>query len=242
MKIKKHPIDSKLLEGPVIEIEDVSVSDDLSSLEEVWVKEYKPVYTVCKVPETQPQIIQKLEEIGFRFIETQVRVIVPLENRKTGTAYFPYRLEEVSEQDDLLAIKQMVADNFTDNRFAIDKNIPIGMAVERYQLFLEQSFDAPNEKLFKMYHTQSKEIVGFNSHLAESSREARILLGGLKKEYQQQLAGINFLLHFEQLEKQGFRLAYTYISGKSYREMNYDINVPGSHIVECRIVLRKRYS
>lgn len=119
MKAHKNEIDSDALGGVVLEIEGFTPDGDFVEFEREYVARFGPRYAFCKVPIEMIRGIHALEEIGFRFVEFQVRSELQLRKRyNTGKMPYIYRL--VESQDDLQWVLDIAEKTFTDDRYAND--------------------------------------------------------------------------------------------------------------------------
>ena len=241
MKFKSHKIDAQVFGGAVIELLEFDANQDLSECLAKIEKDEQPIYIYTKVEESDVAKIHELENNDFRFMETQFDILLRLADHYNPMSYFPYKIAEVTEEGELERVFYIADENFSDNRISVDKQLKDSAGNLRYKGFLQQSFENENEHLFKIYNSQSNELIGFQSGKTIGTNEAQMFLGGLCKEYQHSLSGINYELYFAELFKRGFALLRILMSGKSFRDLNFEIKGHDYQILESKVVLRKIY-
>ncbi len=239
MKFKSHKIDEAVFGGAVLELLELNDLEQLSEGIDSIERSEQPVYMYTKVEESDIALIHELEQHGFRFVETQFNILLQLKDQFNAMSYFPYKIAEVTERSELDRVFYISDENFSDNRISADKQLKHGTGNLRYKGFINQSFENENEHLFKIYNSQSNEIVGFQSGKLINQKEAQMFLGGLCKDYQQSLSGINYELYFAELVRRGFFMLRILMSGKSFRHLNFEIKGYDYQIEGSKVVLRK---
>jgi len=144
----KNEIESLVLGKAVLEIRDFKSTDDLVTEENRFRKEHDPLYAICKVPVEDLEAVHRLEDNGFRFLETQLRL--SLKMKTYDTSKFPYSYLPV-EAADLDQILEIAATIFSDDRFSVDPVIKQrydGKAAgERYGRYVTKSVQASSQCL-----------------------------------------------------------------------------------------------
>ena len=112
MEITKHDIDSKVLGRPILELRG-PLDGDFAHVESEYVRTHKPFYVVYKAPIEDIAAIQKLEDHGFRFVETQLRLTFRLRGH-FDTSKAPYVFERVTTEDQLRDVLEDRREDFHD--------------------------------------------------------------------------------------------------------------------------------
>lgn len=240
----KNEIESMVLGGAALEIRDFHASEDFASQEMRYVKEHAPVYAVCRVPIEDLEAVHTLEQNGFRFIETQLKL--QLKMKTYDVKKYPYSYLPVETPEDLAAVLDLAGTIFSDDRFFVDPVIRSrysGRASgERYRKYVRKSFDTERECVCKMVNNATHEIVGFGTHRHINDEEVQILLGGIANPYQNAgLGPISDYLAINNLRREGVRKAHTHVSARNLSIMNMEIAGLGFKVLNSFVVLRKFY-
>jgi hypothetical protein len=239
----KNEIESLVLGRAVLEIRGFQAGEDLRGEETRFRQEHDPLYAVCKVRVEDLEAIHQLEDQGFRFIETQLKLSLKMKSYDASKYSYRYLPVEKGELEQVLDIAGTI---FSDDRFSVDPFIKerfAGKAAgERYRRYVLKSFEAKDECVYKMVNDTSKEIVGFGTHRHTSQEEAMILIGGIVSRYQRAgLGPITDYLAINALRGEGVKKAYTHVSARNYAIMNLQIAGLGYKVVDSHVVLRKVY-
>jgi len=239
----KSAIDSAVLGRAVLEIRAFQAGDDVPREEKRFLQEHDPCYAVCKVPVEDLAAIHQLEDNGFRFIETQLKL--SLKMKSYDASKYPYSYVPV-EAEDLETVLGIAGTIFLNDRFSIDPFINerfAGKAAgERYRRYVMKSFEAPDECVYKMVNNATKEIVGFGTHRHTTQDEAMMFIGGIVSNYQKAgLGPISDFLTINNLRREGVKKAYGHVSARNYAIMNLEIAGLGFKVIDSHIVLRKVY-
>jgi hypothetical protein len=239
----KNEVESAVLGKAVLEIRDFKTGDDFAGEEKHFRQEHDPLYAICKVPVEALDAVHVLEDNGFRFVETQLKL--SLKMKTFDTSKYPYSYVPV-ESGDLPKILDIAATIFSDDRFSVDpflKERYSGKAAgDRYRRYVTKSFEAQDECVYKMVNNTSHEIVGFGTHRHATAEEATILIGGIVSNYQRAgLGPISDFLAINTLRGEGVKKAYTHVSARNYAIMNLEIAGLGFKVVNSHVVLRKVY-
>lgn len=242
MKVTKHEIDSEVLGRAILELSG-PYDGELAQLEEQYVREHQPLYVVYKAPIEDVATIQHLEDHGFRFVETQLRLTFRLRGH-FDTGKVPYLFERVTTEDQLRGVLEIAANTFTDDRFVVDPKLPNAGQVSgaRYQAYVRQSFVRPDERVYRLVNPASGQTVAFKTHRLVAPDEALMLLGGVHADYKAAgLAAINAYHEFNEMIANGVKRFTTHVSARNYGVMNLEISGFQYRIKQTFIVLRKIY-
>jgi hypothetical protein len=239
----KNEIESLVFGRAVLEIRAFQAGDDLPGEEKRFREDHDPLYVVCKIPIEDLAAVHKLEDNGFRFVETQLKL--SLKMKSYDTSKYPYRYLPVG-LGDLETILNMAETIFSDDRVSVDpflrERFDGKAAGQRYRRYVMKSFEASDECVSKMVNDTTNEIVGFGTHRHTSQDEAMIFVGGIVGAYQK--AGLGPILDFlaiNSLRREGVKKAYTHVSARNYAIMNLQIAGLGYKLIDSHIVLRKVY-
>ena len=239
----KNEIESLVLGKAVLEIRAFQAGDDLPAEEKRFRQEHDPLYAICKVPVEDLGAVHQLEDHGFRFVETQLKLSLKMKSYDTSKYPYSYVPAEPGDLETVLGIAETI---FSDDRFSVDPFIRERFAGkasgERYRRYVRKSFEAPDECVYKMVNDATKEIVGFGTHRHTSQDEAVIFIGGIVSTYQKAgLGPISDFLAINNLRREGVKKAYTHVSARNYAIMNLEIAGLGFKVIDSHVVLRKVY-
>src|SRR5262245_22644082 len=146
MQITKHDIDSQVLGRPILALSG-PYDADFARIENDYVRTHHPLYVVYKAPIEDVASIQHLEDHGFHFVETQLRLTFRL-RKHFDTGKTPYIFERVTTEDQLREVLAIAANTFTDDRFLIDPRLRDAAKVSsaRYVAYVRQSFQRQDER------------------------------------------------------------------------------------------------
>ncbi len=244
MIITKNEIESMVLGGAALEIRDFRTTDDFPRHEKQYVEAHAPIYAVCRVLIEDLEAVHMLEQNGFRFIETQLKL--QLKMKAYDVKRYPYSYLPVETSEDLAVVLDMAGTIFSDDRFYVDPVIrsrfPKNAAGERYRKYVGKSFDTGGECVCKMVNNSTHEIVGFGTHRHINEEEVQILLGGIASPYQNAgLGPISDYLAINNLRREGVKRAHTHVSARNTAIMNLEIAGLGFKVLNSYVVLRKFY-
>ena len=239
----KNEIESLVLGRAVLEIRGFQTGDDFPAEEKRFRQEHDPCYAVCKVPVEDLGAVHQLEDNGFHFIETQLKLSLKMKSYDASKYPYSYVPVEPVDLETVLGIAETI---FSDDRFSVDPFIKerfAGKAAgERYRRYVMKSFEAPDECVYKMVNDATKEIVGFGTHRHTTQDEAVIFIGGIVSTYQKAgLGPISDFLAINNLRREGVKRAYTHVSARNYAIMNLEIAGLGFKVIDSHVVLRKVY-
>ena len=241
MKATILEIDSEVLGGTVAAFDDIRDDEQLEREEQALVARHRPRYAICKEPLERVHVIQRLEDLGFRFLETQLRLRTRL-TKAFETAAHPYRFEQVLNADELEPVLAIAGITFTADRFSCDPWVPAGAAGLRYRRFVERSLRTPCERVYRLVSEASGEVVAFKTHRVTGPSTAQLLLGGVKADYKTTgLGAISEYFELNLLREQGVRSLVTHVSAKNYPVVNLEVSGLGFRVETAFAVLRKVY-
>lgn len=243
MQITKHEIDSEVLGRAILELRG-PCTDELASVEAEYIRDHQPLYVVYKAPIEDIASIQTLEDHGFRFVETQLRLTQRL-RKPFDTGKTPYVFERVTTEDQLREVLEIAGNTFTDDRFLVDPKLPDAQKISgaRYQAYVRQSFVRADERVYRLVNPATGKTIAFKTHRLISPDEALMFLGGVHPDYKAAgLAAINAYYDFNELMKNGVKRFTTHVSARNYGVMNLEISGFQYRIKQTFIVLRKLYA
>jgi hypothetical protein len=241
MKAIRNEIDSLTLGRSALDLRDLTEDSDIAAMERQYLAEHDPAYVLCKVPIEQIGVIHRLEELGFRFVEFQLRMSYR-PAKKFDTSAYPYRFERVTSEESLKPVLEIASTTFEDDRFLVDPWIAPGLSGERYRRYVAQSFAAEAERVYRLVKPSTGETLAFKTHRMLGSDEVLHLLGGVKSEYKRTgLAVICEYFELNELIDLGIKKTHTHISGRNYAVMNLELRGLGFRAEKAFAVLRKCY-
>jgi hypothetical protein len=242
MKAILNVTDSKVFGKNFLEINEFSRDEDFIQFEKDYLGENHPFYVAVKIPIEDLPDIHFLEKMGFNFIETQIRETLRLKNSYNPIAFYPYKLEQVTDESDLDAVLEIASNTFRHDRFSLDPMIPKNFSGNRYKFLVQQSYEQQDEFVYKFLNSQTGEILGFKTHKILSDHEALMYLGGITEKYKRSpLPAINGYLELNELFKRGITRVTTHISGSNYGVLNLEVKEFGYKVAQVFMVLRKIY-
>ena len=241
MKATLIPVDSEVLKGNVLAVEDFDAGADFAAFEAEYQERYQPVYVSCKIPWDRIAEVHCLEESGFRLIECQIRSAIKL-RATTRIPEVPYAFEKVTTEGELDAVLEAVGTAFENDRFSVDPLIPGEVSGERYRRYVERSFRSRDEAVYRLFDPKEGTTVAFKTHRYLGKGEALLLLGGVSKEYRRLGLGVvNTYAELNELRRLGITRAVTHFSAANYQIFNLEIGRIGYRVLKTFAVLRKIY-
>jgi len=241
MELRVNTIDSLALGKTVLDLSDLAENDDLAAIEREYVAEHKPAYVAALADVRDLGAIHLLEKHGFFFMESQIKMSCHITNR-CNTEGFHYRFEVVESEEDLAPILDIASSAFSQDRFSVDPLIPPGVSAKRYRLYIMKSFAADDERVYRLVHETTGETVAFRTHRIRDNREALLLLGAVKPEYENSpMTRISEFFEINALREQGIRHIYTHISSRQSPLANLEIKGIGFRVEGAAVLLRKWY-
>jgi hypothetical protein len=242
MDITKHDIDSQVLGRTVLALSG-PVDEGFGRFETEYVRAHQPLYVVYKAPIEDIATIHHLEDHGFRFVETQLRLTFRL-RRDYDTSKAPYVFERVTTEEQLRDVLEIAGNTFTDDRFLIDPALPDAhkLSAARYQAYVRQSFHRADERVYRLVNSTTGRTVAFKTHRIVSPEGALMLLGGVHADFKSSgIAAINAYHEFNELKRNGVKQFTTHMSARNYAVINLEVGGFQYRLKQAFVVLRKIY-
>lgn len=241
MKIERIAIDSQVLGGNVLAIQDFDPAADFAAFERSYIADYKPVYVSAKVPLERILDVHALESAGFQLAECQIRSMIKL-RKPYDVAAYPYDFERVVREEDLGPVLDIADTTFVHDRFSTDRSIDPAVSGARFRGYVRQSLLAPDEAVYRLVDRERR-TVAFKTHRYVGGTEVLFLLGGVHADYKTLGLGlINEYFEFNELIRKGIRKGITHISAANYPVFNLEIAQLGFRVLTTFAVMRKTYS
>ena len=242
MKATLIPVDSAVLGGNVLSIDDFSALEDFAAFERAYQDLHNPVYVTVKVPLERLAEVHALETQGFRLIECQIRSRIDLTHAYDIQGY-PYRFAQVVTQEELEGVLDIAQSTFEHDRFSMDPLLGRALSGQRYARYVWRSFQQPDEAVYRLFDPKGGRTVAFKTHRLLAGGEALLLLGGVHPDFRRLGLGVvNDYAELNRLRDLGVRRAYTHISAGNYPVFNMEIGNLGFRVLTTFAVLRKAYS
>lgn len=234
-------VDSEVLGAAVLAIEDFSASVDFPAFEAEYVRTHAPRYVSCKIPLERLADIHALERHGFELAECQVRTRLTL-TRPYDTSRFRQEFLRVTRPEDLAGLEEIAATTFRHERFALDPDLPPGIAGARYVRYLRASFASPDHRVYRLRDPVTDRTLAFKTHRVLPDGEALLLLGGVHPDFVLSGLGVaNTYGELNALLAEGVRTVTTHVSASNYAIVNLEIGKLGFRVVTTFAVMRKLY-
>lgn len=241
MKASVVPIDSEVLGGNVLAIDEFDAAEDFARFENAYVEAHRPVYVSCKVPLGRIADVHRLEQHGFSLIECQIRSRINLKDPFQIPA-FPYAFAKVNTEAELEPVLAIAATAFEHDRFSVDPLLPRQASGERYRRYVARSYASPDEAVYRLYDPEGGATVAFKTHRYLPGGEVLLLLGGVHPDYGRLGLGVvNTYAELGELRRLGMSSGYTHISAANYQVFNLEIGRLGFRVVTTFAVMRKVY-
>jgi hypothetical protein len=241
MKVEPIEVDSAVFGRPVLALHELAPADDLAAAEAHYVEQFHPAYVYCRVPMEQLALIHRLQQHGFQFVECQIRSTVRFD-RNYDVSRYPYVYQRVETQEVLDDVLEIAGQAVEHDRLTMDPAVPSGFSGARYRRYVEKSFSAPNESVWRLYDPASKQTLHFRTHRITGPQEVLLLLGGVNPEFEGLgLGAIASYFCFNQMRRDGFRRGVTHISAINHRIFNLEIGGLGFRVNATFAILRKVY-
>jgi hypothetical protein len=241
MKVERIEVDSAVFGRSVLALKDLTPEDDLAAEEARYLQQFRPAYVSCRVPLDNLGTIHRLEQHGFRFIECQIRSTIRFA-RDYDVSSYPYEYQRVTTREALDEVLNIASSTVVHDRFTIDSAVAKGISGDRYRRYVEQSFAAPDEAVWRLYDPASKQTLNFRTHRIIGPGEVLLLLGGVHPAFKSLGLGvIASYFCFNQMRRDGFRRGVTHISAINSPVFNLEIGNLGFRVNATFAVLRKVY-
>jgi hypothetical protein len=244
MQVRLNEIDSRVLGRPVLDLLDPEEGDDIAAEEKAYINSHHPAYVLSKARVEDLPLIHRLEDAGFRFIETQLRLTFSLK-RPFDVHGELYHFERVVSELALEEVLEIVRETFTDDRWLVDPwfDHTQGLSGKRYEAYVRQSFERADERVYRLVERKSGRTLAIKTHRHLGDGKALMLLGGVHPDYKG--AGLAPLMsHYEcnELFRQGFTRLTTHVSARNYAILNIEMAALKYKVAQTFVVLRKVYA
>jgi hypothetical protein len=241
MKVKQIEVDTAVWGRSVLELIELALTDDLAAEEARYCDQFHPAYVYCRVPLERLDTIQQLERQEFQFVECQIRSTIRF-TRDYDVSRYPYEYQRVETREALDEVLEIVSRTVVHDRFTVDPLVAAGISGARYRRYVEKSFAAPDESVWRLYDPALKRTLQFRTHRVTGPGEVQLLLGGVHPEFKSLGLGvIASYFCFNQMRRDGVRRAVTHISAINYPVFNLEIGSLGFRVNATFAVLRKLY-
>lgn len=241
MELKLIEIDSKALNNVVARIDNFDIKLDFKDFEKAYLEKFKPFYVYIKLPINDLRNIHEIEKNGFNFMEVQFEMEKMIKSVK-NIYQDEYVFVEIKTENEVNKIIDMASSIFTDDRISIDPELPKNWSGRRYSAYIKHSFEAENERIFKLVSKKNNEICGFKTFRIETDKRILLLLGGVANKYKNTPLGlINAITEINYLVEQGYKKIITHISARNTPIVNLELSWLNYKVVDTNVILRKVY-
>lgn len=174
---------------------------DLRNFDETFLEiqnqNFKNAYVVIKMPVGNLVAIHKLEDYGYRFLETQIGLVdhfLPLQDDLFLSESKAVVYEEISKNKDEWEkiIKKITPDMFDTDRVSLDPFLGKEIASKRYQNWCRDLFQDENSTMLIIKYND--EICGFVIYLIDEKNNKKDgVLGGFFAEYKDMGMGLSWV-------------------------------------------------
>ena len=162
-----------------------------------------------------------LQDAGFNFIDTSLRVDVNLEKFIVNPQLLRANLS-IATDEDRDAAAQIAYHVFSGERYHRDHNLDNHLANKRFKLWVQNCRDP--EKYILLISKEGKQVTSFFLSRIEGKSLLNLSLAGTDPEYR----GLGYFLYYESLSKlkeMGFKQAYTFFSAFNTKVLNIYANL-----------------
>lgn len=242
MRVSPNPVDSGLLGHRVLEVSEVVDGEQLATADAEWTAGGEPFLVVLRLPADRLDLIQRAEDLGFRYSECQLQLRQRLAGRPRPPAR-GFEHFEVRTEGDLQAVLSLVGTLDWLDRLSLDPAFGPDIARRRYQAYVRRSFGAEDETVLALRDLSSTRIVAFSSLRRVSPTEACALLGGVSPEFQRTgLAVIHDEFGRNYLLDHGIHVVTTAISAVHHAVVHSHLRHMGFRVTRTWVVLRKSHA
>lgn len=241
MQVEVEPVDSEVLGKPVLVLRNFSADDNFVEIERAYVKRYQPGYVGCKVPVADIPLIHRLEIAGFQMVEVQISGSIII-RPPPDTTHYAYVYEKVTDPRILNEILEIAGTTFDTDRFYNDPELGPQFSSLRYKAYVNKSFDAVDEDVYRLYDPKDGKSLAFNSFKSLSATEVYSLLTGVRVDLKGSGFGV-LIGHYSDafLLAEGRRRIKTSISAANTVMIRYMIGTGRLSVEVVSAVLRKIY-
>jgi hypothetical protein len=202
---------------------------------------YNPCYVYVEILSDNLKDIHLFEDLGFRFSEFRINATSETTAQNFNTiSLYPYTLQPLSLDSEVNEIENFLLHNKLDDRFSTDYCIQEDLSVSRNISNIKKSIESPDEFLFGVYNSYSKELISFISGVFINKQEVLYYQQGVisKKNIINDKDILN-ILTIKHLNDIGVNFVNINIAGHNLNEINLFINKYKFSINSSKVLLRK---
>ncbi|TVX98650.1 GNAT family N-acetyltransferase [Cohnella terricola] len=188
---EERNFDKKVLE---IKIDANDSADCLLALEDDYAT-YD--YIVAKVPKLRLDLVHGLEEVGFRFMESQIEMTLNLTkfiepSRFSKVISEPIQFQTIDAMEQLKDLLSKIdEDLFVTDRVSLDPALGSGLALKRYKNWIRDGFLSGNAIIVEATLKSNK--IGFYFFLKGKDKTIHAVLASLYKDYRRRAIGVRYM-------------------------------------------------
>jgi hypothetical protein len=237
-------IDSLAFGRNVLQIKNPTAHIDFHEFEESYILKWAPFYVYLKIPAENLSLIHHFENHGFRLAEFQLEMTRRLSNKFDVSMFKNFlAIFEVGPEEDIEPILRLADAEFVFDRVFVDPELVPAMAKRRYRLYIEQSWQAIDERLVKFLDMRDGSLIGFHTHKKIGQASMLHFLGAVASSYKRSGASIGAeRLLLNKWIDEGIKSLTTYISLTNYNIMEAEYKAFNFKAKQTSAVLRKIYA
>jgi hypothetical protein len=238
-QLRRSEIDSEVFGVDVYSLAEPSTQKDFSEAITYLQLQNSKTYISFRTSIENISQIHLAEKFGFEFVETQLQTVLKL-RKDFDTSRFPYdyvRIDEKSKLQEALVIAKSTIEH---DRFSRDPMIGKELSGERYQRYLQDSFEREDDEIWSVQSKETGRLLTFRSHRIIDDKEVSLLIGGVHPEFKNLGLGVvSSHFCFNQLKESGFKRAVTHISSANIPILNLEVGHFNFQVVSTFVILRK---
>jgi hypothetical protein len=238
MKTKTLPLESKLLQIPIIKIEDWKSISELTAFNPPQF----PTYVYCELSATELDSIHQLEHAGYQFNEFRIKSTLNTADAEYSTrAFYPFVAAIITDEAILEKCINILNQNPCDDRFSNDPLITHDFAANRNIQNLCKSFRSwPKEFLLGIFNTHTEELIAFRSGAIINKTEALLFQYGIAStsDYHH-TADMLEAFTIQHLKEKEIQYIHAVSTGFNISELNRLTQNHGFKMVSSHVLLRK---
>jgi len=201
-------------------------------------------YIVAKIPIQNIILVHELEDIGFRFMETQLNISVETQEieqikRKWRRFLSNTSYKKLESKNEIELLTHKIKDGmFKDDRISIDEKLADDISSTRYINWITDIYEKKSADIFLIKKYSS--FAGFFVIKRADHRTYQALIAGIFKEYQGQGLPLALFYYYLKIasEKNGINVI-TSFSSNNLKMFNSFTRTISFKILEIFYVLRK---
>lgn len=241
MKTKTLSLESKLLQAPVIKLENWVSMNELTAFNPSEL----PAYVYCELNATELASIHQLEQAGYQFSEFRIKSTLNTSEAEYSTrAFYPFVAEIINEKAILEEAIKILEQNPCDDRFSNDPFIPSDFTSKRNIHNLKKSFRSwPKEFLLGIFNSHTEELIAFRSGAIFNKTEAQLFQYGISTNSDfHHTAEMLEAFTIQHLKEQGIQYIHAVSTGFNIPELNRLTQNHGFKMVSSQVILRKVFN